>query len=280
MSTENERDSLNSDPIPGSSFVQVAHSLEKESNSSAASEAMSTDPPLHIDEGEGGSVKSELSHPVDDDVDQGILITSGVQEQGQLESSLAGNEVSVQSLNTFDVQAMEEMMNAAAVTSERNRNSFRRIITSMSFAFLLICSYLGYALHEATAREQDLKSKVDLLSRENQRLEFENKMNGSSNMSPLFEFDSCYFNFKASASLGECAEELTRNAYEWYDWGVDSLYSMREEFFEQRDGDVDGVETAKGNDIGNIFDDLFENLSSFFVPAGDTEWKFDLDMDE
>ncbi len=277
MSTKNEKDSLSSDPIPGSSYIQVAHSLEKESHNSAT-DSEGKEPPLHIDGEGGGSVKSELSHPEESEgeTEGGILITSGIEG----ETSLRENEASVQfqSLNTYDVQAMEEMINAAS--SERNRKRFHRIILCISFLFLLISSCLVYALYVAMVREKYLQGKVDLLTKENQRLEFENKMNGSTNMSPLFEFDSCYFNLKASASLGKCTEELTQNAYDWYDWGVENLYSLGEEFFEQNDGD-NAESDSKEDNMSNIFDDFFENLSSIFVPVqGDTEWIFDLDMDE
>lgn len=277
--TENQKDSLNSDPIPGSSYIQVAHSLEKEGHTNVAG-SDAKEPPLHIDGEGGGSVKSELSHSGDGESESegGILITSGIEEGEKLEKTFTENEVSVPSLNTYDVQAMEEMINAAS--SERNRKRFHRIILCISFSFLLICSYLMYALHSAMTREQNLQGRVDLLSRENQRLAFENTMNGSYNVSPLFEFESCYFNFKASASLGKCTEDLTQNAYDWYDWGVGSLYSLGEEFFEQNDESDVGSGSAEEN-RSNIFDDFFENLSSIFVPVqGDTEWIFDLDMDE
>jgi hypothetical protein len=45
----------------------------------------------------------------------------------------------------------------------------------------------------------------------------------------IFAVENCYFNFRATGALGQCAEDVTRSVYDFYEWGVDTLNLLLED---------------------------------------------------
>ena len=127
--------------------------------------------------------------------------------------------ISAVSLNSFDVEAADDMVGAIKMRD--------RIIYAMSFFFVLSIFFLWHALYEAKGREQVLQDQLDELIRKDAIMKFDEMMSRSDDT--VFELDNCYFNFRATGTLGQCAEDVTRSANDWYQWGMDTLNMLLED---------------------------------------------------
>ena len=92
----------------------------------------------------------------------------------------------------------------------------------------------------------------------------------SKNGATLFEIDNCYFNFEASASLGSCAESLSRSVQDLYEWSVSGVNNVLEETFSE-EHDSAGTDNGVENHDDDLTDmnELLEELYDWGVKAGD-----------
>uniref|UniRef100_A0A7S3VAA7 Uncharacterized protein n=1 Tax=Chaetoceros debilis TaxID=122233 RepID=A0A7S3VAA7_9STRA len=221
-------------------------------------------------------------------------IDSGA-SKSKLEESSSSNEIS---LNTFDLQTMDEIMGAsesinagiaasataaAASTStttttmdanypRTSTDSKRLRIMGVFFVFFSILANiysfytlrgnppmqeLIHAIDKLTKANSALTIDNNELTRSNAQLKFDNQMKnscvgfGNDSAASKIEFDSCYLKLAASASLGECGEDLSREAQEWYGWGVDNAKSFLSSFMEDmNDTNGNGTRTGTKNTNG------------------------------
>jgi len=184
---ENEKDDF-----PASSFIQVGCQLIHEDEASKLLEMSMGNKSKHED------------HLHDHEI---IMLA----EKSERSISISGV-----SLNSFDVDAVDDM-----IATIKRKNI---VIYSLGFVWILTVVYLYFSLIFARDAQKELQDKIDDLMSENNQLRFEYVMKHPTD-DALFELDNCYFNFKASMALGSCAEEITRSAYDWYEWGTNLLYS-------------------------------------------------------
>ena len=233
MTTEDSKES----GFSRSSFIDVGIALNDTPNLGLDNEQTSSRQPFEY---------KGLSADKDDNK-EGTLIVG----EGDDKHSVSISEVS---LHTFDVDAVTDMGE-----SIRKKN---RIIALLLFGFTGLGCIVQHTVIKAKAREQALELQLDRLNKELNSLKFDQAMKNLD--STLFEVDNCYFNFKASGALGACADDATRSANEWYDWGVDTLYSLLETTPEdEKEDDSDG-ELNASDILTNMYNDWVENFSVLF----------------
>jgi len=217
---------------PATSFVNVAHTPNDGPN---------------LGREDTCSVKSEEDLPANK---QGILIVP--------EESDKDDSVSEVSFNSFDIEAVFDIYD----TNLRKNRIFKAVL----FAFVLSASFLWRALLQSRGREQALQTQLDKLQTEMNQLKFDHMMRSSYCDDAFLEVDNCYFNFRASAALGSCAEDVTRNAYDWYEWGVDSVYSLFDDalYSDSDEGDQSENHHSETNALSNVYNEWVENVSAIF----------------
>ena len=169
------------------------------------------------------------------------------------------------SLNSFDVEAADDL-----VSSIKTKD---RIIYAVSLMWIVSSLFLWHSISEAKGRERTLHARVDGLIKENANLKFDQIMSRSDDA--IFEVDNCYFNFKATGALGQCADDVSRTAHDWFEWGVDALQSILED--DQSEGREDGPEAEENPDFfGDIYNEFRKSVSSHFSrPDATNFWEVD-----
>eukprot|EP00979_Chaetoceros_neogracilis_P015693 scaffold6388_cov267-Chaetoceros_neogracile.AAC.5 len=180
-----------SESLPCASFVQVGRFLDET-------------PDLGCEHNNGGG-RGEAADNKDC-----ILILNEVDKP---------EAMSAVSLTSFDVEAVDDMIGAIKMRE--------RIIYILSFTFVLSIAFLWHALCEAKGREQVLQTRLDEIIKEDAMIKFDQVMNRSDET--IFAVENCYFNFRATGALGQCAEDVTRSVYDFYEWGVDTLNLLLED---------------------------------------------------
>lgn len=186
--------------VPQSSFIQVGRQLVNEEETSKLLEVNM----------ENDSRRSSVGGYSQNQ--GGILI---LEEKSDKSVSISG-----MSLNSFDVDAVDDM-----IATIKRKNT---LLWTIGFFWIMTVFYFHVLLRRERDMRRELQSKVDNLMSEKEQLRFEYVMSRPAS-DALFELDNCYFNFKASVALGSCAEEMTRSAYDWYEWGASLFYPFYED---------------------------------------------------
>ena len=157
------------------------------------------------------------------------------------------------SLNSFDVEAADDLVNSIKMKD--------RIIYALSLIWIVSLLFLWHSISEAKGRERTLHARVDGLVKENANLKFDQMMSRSDDT--IFEVDNCYFNFKATGAIGQCADDVSRTAHDWFEWGVDALQSFLDD--DQSEGREDEPEAADNSDFfGDVYNEFRKSVSSHF----------------
>mmetsp|Transcript_12524 Transcript_12524/g.23505 ORF Transcript_12524/g.23505 Transcript_12524/m.23505 type:complete len:204 (-) Transcript_12524:55-666(-) len=195
----------NTDFVPESSFIQVGRQLVNEDE---ASKKLLDEMALNL-EIKSSSTSRQAGHSQHQG---GIII---LDENTDKSISISG-----MSLNSYDVDAVDDM-----IATIKRKNIF---LWTIVIFWLLTVFYFYALLKHARNTQSELQSKIDNLVSEKEQLKFEYVMSRPTS-DTMFGFDNCYFNFKASVALGSCAEEITRSAYDWYEWGASLFYPLYED---------------------------------------------------
>lgn len=195
----------NTDFVPESSFIQVGRQLVNEEE---ASKKMLDGMALNL-EIKSSSTSRQAGHSQHQG---GIII---LDENTDKSISISG-----MSLNSYDVDAVDDM-----IATIKRKNIF---LWTIVIFWLLTVFYFYVLLKHARNTQSELQSKIDNLVSEKEQLKFEYVMSRPTS-DTMFEFDNCYFNFKASVALGSCAEEISRSASDWYEWGASLFYPLYED---------------------------------------------------
>lgn len=190
------------DFVPESSFIQVGRQLVHEEEASKLLE-------MNVMENSSRSASLEeySQH-------QGGIIV--LDEKTDKSVSVSG-----MSLSSFDVvDAVDDM-----IATIKRKNI---LLWAIGLFWILTVFYFQVLLRHSRDAQRDLQSKIDSLMSEKEQLKFEYVMSRPTS-DALFELDNCYFNVKASVALGSCAEEISRSAYDWYEWGTSLFYPLYED---------------------------------------------------
>ena len=221
--------------LPGSSFVQVGRSMEET-------------PHLIGFENQGSA----------DDYHKGSILI--LEEEDKSVSAM-----SRVSLNSLDVEAADDLVKSIKMKD--------RIIYALSLMWIVSLLFLWHSISEAKGRERTLHARVDGLVKENANLKFDQMMSRYDDT--IFEVDNCYFNFKATGAIGQCADDVSRTAHDWFEWGVDTLQSFLED--DQSEEREDEPEAADNSDFfGDVYNEFRKSVSSHFsLPDALNIWEVD-----
>lgn len=211
--------------LPGEIFEKVGSSLEGEQTKKE--EDLNTNSSLKPEE------LSSRPENGDNNDNEGILITE--------QKSIRSGSISEISVNSFDVDAVDELYRHS---DEQKKN--RKIIIALSAFCIILISSLYCVKRAANTREQSLLAQIDLLNHELNTLKFDVEMSNPCSENALFEIDNCYFNIQASGKLGECAEDLTQSAQDWYGWSLNRIHYLLE------DASFNGEDQTEDNDDTDI----------------------------
>lgn len=272
---------MSTEDFSSDSFVKIGSSLEM------ATPPLTNDARMEDKAEDVTTPKSEQSSPIctlsdavvdqplpsDNNTSTGILI---------MEAQSVPQSVSEISVNTFDVDAADEILSLLSkeeIATSRNYSKNRIIPAAVYIFSLALLCILYQSKSEANAKEHmllaqidELKSElsqIDELKAELSLLRFNQEMDNckSKHGATLLEIDNCYFNFEASASLGSCAESFTRSAQDLYEWSVSGMNNVLEETFSD-----DSADTDKGAEIDDDLTDMNELLDDLYdwgIKAGD-----------
>mmetsp|Transcript_7970 Transcript_7970/g.9940 ORF Transcript_7970/g.9940 Transcript_7970/m.9940 type:complete len:304 (+) Transcript_7970:131-1042(+) len=114
----------------------------------------------------------------------------------------------------------------AAATSTEELNCYLKkknlVLSVVLLVLAIIIPLLLRELHLGKQRERGLIQDVEKLRMERSRIlqdvtSLNNDRDCSGDDESLFELENCYLNVRATASLGQCAEDLRKDAIYWYD---------------------------------------------------------------
>ena len=246
--------------LPSNSFIKVGMILGKNEDSTNVIRV----PP-----------QDEKNLTIDDDLDSNNTEVMSSKDAIVVEDPLS--ESKELTIETMDVETFSEMY---SFLKRKNR-----IYNVFLFILIMTNAISMHHIHSAQERERTLNQNLEKLSIENTKLMeqitiFENKKQEqslcyddhtqqSTDNPLLLEVNNCYFNFQASATLGQCSKDIQNTMQNWYDRFVyESYVTFWEEYYAHK-SDEDGSNgtsrteehsTAVVNEPSSI-----EDLISFII---------------
>lgn len=182
------------------------------------------------------------------------------------------------SYSSFDVEAIDDIKD-----SIKKKDLVIRFLIGI---FLVMTGVSVHLLREVlqgkrVVRELELKLNEyrDQLNKVNL------KLNDKGDVYEIFDLSNCYFNFKASASIGACGEEYTKTINTWYEWGSEHIQgafsSLFEEMHDHKEIEESIVESQMQS-TSSWSTWTFENLSTYLATGSknDSNWLNAVDLED
>eukprot|EP00558_Chaetoceros_sp_UNC1202_P000017 CAMPEP_0197256930 /NCGR_PEP_ID=MMETSP1429-20130617/77039_1 /TAXON_ID=49237 /ORGANISM="Chaetoceros sp., Strain UNC1202" /LENGTH=363 /DNA_ID=CAMNT_0042720641 /DNA_START=58 /DNA_END=1149 /DNA_ORIENTATION=- len=119
---------------------------------------------------------------------------------------------------------------------------------------------------------QDQETQIQTLQTRVRNLEFDNSIQSCDQSSTTIDWDTCYFQLKASARLGECSENIAKNFHDLYQRGFHGAQTILGGGTgdDTEDGRTNKTEDPGSDDMESVLRDWAETFPSVFVQPMDT----------